>query len=120
MPLIPALGRQRQVGLCEFQDGLVYRVSSRKPIRNPILKNQTKPNQLEDSSICFQTGAEWLPLKREVNILFVPWFRFSLFSKGLIIKALVPMKSDGGILILSELVPSEGTIGSKLFCVPIW
>ena len=29
MPLIPALGRQRQVDLCEFKISLVYRVSSR-------------------------------------------------------------------------------------------
>lgn len=28
-PLIPALGRQRQVGLCEFDARLVYRVSYR-------------------------------------------------------------------------------------------
>ena len=29
MPLILALGRQKQVNLCEFEDSLVYRVSSR-------------------------------------------------------------------------------------------
>ena len=29
MPLILALGRQRQVDLCEFKASLVYRVSSR-------------------------------------------------------------------------------------------
>ena len=29
MPLIPALGRQRQMDLCEFEAGLVYRASSR-------------------------------------------------------------------------------------------
>jgi hypothetical protein len=29
MPLIPALGRQRQVDLCEFQAYLLYRVSSK-------------------------------------------------------------------------------------------
>ena len=29
MPLIPALRRQRQVNLCEFEVSLVYRVSSR-------------------------------------------------------------------------------------------
>jgi hypothetical protein len=28
-PLIPALGRQRQSDLCEFEASLVYRVSSR-------------------------------------------------------------------------------------------
>jgi hypothetical protein len=28
MPLIPALGRQRQADLCEFEASLIYRVSS--------------------------------------------------------------------------------------------
>ena len=43
MPLIPALGRQRQANLCEFETSLVYTVSSRttsKAIQgNPVLKN---------------------------------------------------------------------------------
>ena len=41
MPLIPALGRQRQVNLCEFEASLVYRESFRTPRateRNPGLK----------------------------------------------------------------------------------
>ena len=46
MPLIPALGRQRQVDLCEFKSNLVYRVSSRTARavtqRNPVLKTATK------------------------------------------------------------------------------
>jgi hypothetical protein len=29
MPLIPALGRQRQEDLCEFEANLIYRASSR-------------------------------------------------------------------------------------------
>ena len=43
-PLIPALGRQRQVD-SEFEASLVYKVSSRtaKAIqRNPVSKNQKK------------------------------------------------------------------------------
>jgi hypothetical protein len=43
MPLILALGRQRQVDLCEFQYSLVYRESSgtaRATKRNPDLKRQ--------------------------------------------------------------------------------
>jgi hypothetical protein len=39
MPLIPALGRQRQADLCEFEASLVYRVSSRTARdiqRNPV------------------------------------------------------------------------------------
>jgi hypothetical protein len=48
--LIPALGRQRQVELCEFKDSLVYRASSRTAKatqRNPVSNKQTnkKPNQ---------------------------------------------------------------------------
>jgi hypothetical protein len=42
MPLIPALGRQRQ-RISEFKASLVYRVSPRTAKatqRNPILKNQ--------------------------------------------------------------------------------
>ena len=39
-PLMPALGRQRQADLCEFQASLVYRVSSRTGSkateRNPV------------------------------------------------------------------------------------
>ena len=41
MPLIPALRRQRQVDLCEFEASLVYRVSSRTARatqRNPVKK----------------------------------------------------------------------------------
>ena len=41
IPLIPALGRQRQVDLCEFKASLVYRVVSRTARatqRNPVLE----------------------------------------------------------------------------------
>ena len=46
MPLIPALGRQRQVNF-EFKASLVYRVSFRKARatqRNPVSKNQNTNN----------------------------------------------------------------------------
>jgi hypothetical protein len=42
---MPALGRQRQVDLCEFETSLVYRVSSRTykaTQRDPVSKRQTK------------------------------------------------------------------------------
>jgi hypothetical protein len=45
MLLIPALGRQRQVDLCEFKASLVYRVSVRTvraAQRNPVSKNTDK------------------------------------------------------------------------------
>jgi hypothetical protein len=50
MTLIPAQGRQRQVGLCEFKANLAYRVSSRTAKttqRNPVMKKK-KPNKPEN------------------------------------------------------------------------
>ena len=44
MPLIPALGRERQVDLCEFEASLVYRTSSStvsKATEKPYLEKQT-------------------------------------------------------------------------------
>ena len=50
MPLIPALGRQRQAELCEFKASLVYRASSRTGSkatqRNPISKNPKEKSQI--------------------------------------------------------------------------
>ena len=47
--MIPALGRQRQADLSEFEASLVYRVSSRTTRtvteRNPVSKNKTKQNK---------------------------------------------------------------------------
>jgi hypothetical protein len=45
MLLIPALGRQRQVDLCEFKASLAYTLSSRTASatqRNPVLKKKIK------------------------------------------------------------------------------
>jgi hypothetical protein len=45
LPLIPALGRQRHVDLCEFKASLIYRVSSRTAKatqRNLVSKNKIK------------------------------------------------------------------------------
>ena len=43
-PLILALGRQKQVNLCKFEDSLIYRASSGTAgaiaQRNPVLKNK--------------------------------------------------------------------------------
>jgi hypothetical protein len=55
MPLIPALGRQRQ-GISEFEASLVYKVSSRTARatqRNPLSKNQNKQTKKSESSACF-------------------------------------------------------------------
>ena len=45
MPLIPALGRQRQADLSDFQASLVYKVSSKTARtvtqRNPVSRNKT-------------------------------------------------------------------------------
>ena len=45
MPLIPALGRQSQADLCEFEASLVYRASSRtgsKTTEKPCLRETEK------------------------------------------------------------------------------
>lgn len=46
MPLIPALGRQRQADLCEFEACLVYRARPRTGSKatqlNPVSENQNK------------------------------------------------------------------------------
>ena len=45
MPLIPALWRQKQADLCEFEASLVYRMSSRtgsKATKKPYLKKEKK------------------------------------------------------------------------------
>ena len=46
MPLIPALRRQKQVYLCEFEASLVYKSSriARDAQRNPVLKEKKKKN----------------------------------------------------------------------------
>ena len=45
--MIRALGRQRQVDLCEFKASLVYRVSSRvvRATEKPYLKNKQTKNK---------------------------------------------------------------------------
>ena len=47
MPLMPALGRQRQADLCEFEVSLVYRVSFRTAmaVTRKILSWKTKQNK---------------------------------------------------------------------------
>ena len=60
--MIPALRRQRQVDLCEFEASLVYKASSRTARavtqRNPVLEKngrKTKPFLAEDGTQ-WQTG----------------------------------------------------------------
>ena len=49
MPLILALGRQRQENLCEFESSLVYKLSSRTARavtpRSPVSKTKTKKHK---------------------------------------------------------------------------
>jgi hypothetical protein len=85
MILIPALRRQRQVDLCEFEDSLDYRGSSRtakatwrnlvlkktKPIDQPT--NQTKtyhPTFLREESFSPDPAQELLASVSEVNGVF--------------------------------------------------
>ena len=53
MPLIPALGRQRQVNLCGFEASLVYRMISRTgrtvTRKNPLSK--TKQTEKDTNTI---------------------------------------------------------------------
>jgi hypothetical protein len=51
MPLIPALGRQRQVDLCEFKASLVYTGQPGLLERNPISKKQTTNKQKKLTSV---------------------------------------------------------------------
>ena len=41
----PSMGRQRQSDLCELEDSLVYRASSRTTPRNPV-SNKQKPDSV--------------------------------------------------------------------------
>jgi hypothetical protein len=44
MPLIPALGKQRQADLCKFETSLIYRESSRivkATLKDPVSNKQT-------------------------------------------------------------------------------
>ena len=52
-PLFPALGRQGQVGLCEFQVSLVYRMTF-KPVRARVIdpSSPTKPPDLGAGRKC--------------------------------------------------------------------
>ena len=55
MPLIPALGRQKQVVLCEIKVSLVYTVSSRPAVAtgDPVLKiHPLKITKKPSSSLC--------------------------------------------------------------------
>ena len=55
MPLIPGLGRQRQVDFSEFKASLVYRVNSRTvrivTQRNPALKSKANKNKQANKKI---------------------------------------------------------------------
>ena len=51
MPLAPALSRQRQEDLCEFEDSLVYRESSRtdsKATEKPCLEKERKEGRKKE------------------------------------------------------------------------
>ena len=64
MSLIPALERQKQVGLCEFKTILVYRVSFRtaKAIqRNFVLKNKTNKQTKKDYPVLFCIHGKFSP-----------------------------------------------------------
>ena len=56
MPLISALGRQRQADLCEFEVSLVYRVSSRTARatqRNPEVEGWGEGEEGDKVPFCY-------------------------------------------------------------------
>ena len=54
MPLIPALRRQKQVNLCEFETSLIYKVScrtgSKATLGKPVSENKTKQRETENET----------------------------------------------------------------------
>ena len=93
IPFVPALERQRQVNLCEFEASLVYRVSSRTARdtqRNPVPKTnqqptnqpKTKQNKTKTPKIMFYPQAQkthwspipyWISLSFSLPPLFLSW-----------------------------------------------
>jgi hypothetical protein len=71
MPIILALGKQRQEGLCEFKASLVYRVSSRSARtvtgRNPVSKRKTPDLQREFQDSKGYTEKPCLEKKKKNN-----------------------------------------------------
>ena len=73
-PLFPALGRQRQADLCEFEASLVYRASSRTTWavtqRNPVLKNKTKKQKSDvhrHVNLCLSLQFHYQPVCFDAN-----------------------------------------------------
>ena len=69
MHLISALGRQRQVDLCEFKSSLVYKASSRiarATQRNPVSKINKQTNKHTHKSINLQKKSHVVSETRSV------------------------------------------------------
>jgi hypothetical protein len=73
LPLIPALRRQRQADLCEFEDRLIYRVCFRAtkaterhpvPPKKKTKANKQKTNQIEDQAM------QWVVTTKQLKITF--------------------------------------------------
>ena len=66
MPLISALGRQKQADLCEFKANLVHRTSSRTTkvgdTEKPCLKKQKQTNKQKPSQVHPASWAGFLGL----------------------------------------------------------
>jgi hypothetical protein len=76
-PLTPALGRQRQVNLSEFEASLVHRVNprtARATQRNSISKIQEKKNYNTPKYNILLAGLSW------VSVL--PWVALSPYTVG--------------------------------------
>jgi hypothetical protein len=62
--LTPTLRMQRQLGLCEFEASLVYRVSSRTASttqRNPVSKKKKRPKTTADLVPCEVSSDATIP-----------------------------------------------------------
>jgi hypothetical protein len=64
VPLMPALGRQRQADLCKFEASLVYRVTTSTMSKDPVLPLQTGDGGRKGKHHNFSTTKAW---SREVT-----------------------------------------------------
>ena len=122
MPLIPALVRQRLVGLCEFKTSLVYRASdrtgSKATQRNPVLKSKTKQQQ-QQSSLSLLKVIRGLPVikecwgeqGREAKLTLIQILSALFSSYGPEGYALVPSPTERSRALLTARFPgSRGTV----------
>ena len=75
-PLVPALGRQRQVGFCEVEASMVYKGTLRTARdvtqRNPYLKKQEHSEIICQDQVGFTTRVQaWFTRQKQVPLVSV-------------------------------------------------